>query len=52
MCLRVCVRRKVHLICRAGMNAGMCRAGLIINRSRCCGEKLCVCVCVCVGRYI
>ena len=56
MCLRVCVRRKVHLICRAGMNAGlfagMCRAGLIINRSRSCGEKLCVCVCVCVGRYI
>ena len=36
VCLRVCVRWKVHLICRAGMNAGlfagMCRAGLIINR--------------------
>ena len=56
VCSCVCVRRKVRLICRAGMNAGlfagMCRAGLIINRSRCCGEKLCVRVCVCVGRYI
>ena len=33
----VCVCRKVHLICRAGMNAGlfagMCRAGLMLISS-------------------